>query len=138
MHEREQAKQLRAEAGASGTDKDLAELLERCSKAGRGNPGLQSRLTRAALTDAKATAAAVEEVERFHASGETPIGDLGDFFQQLTLDVYRQALTGEETTLLRAALLFTLPVPEKSSWRPARPRAWKGVLPSLAGSRGSA
>ena len=83
MNEREQAKQLRAEAEDSEQIAAQQELLERCVAAGRGNPGLQSRLTRAVLTDAGVAEAAVEQVERFHESGEIPTGDIGDFFQQL-------------------------------------------------------
>jgi tetratricopeptide (TPR) repeat protein len=121
MNKREQAKQRRAEAGDNdaveagdnGAVKAQASLLDRCIMAGRGNPGLQSRLTKATLTDAKAAAAAIDEVERFHASGKTPTGDIGDFFQQLTLEVYQKALTGDEAALVRAAIVFELPVPEE-------------------------
>ena len=127
MRERERQKQQQVElrlegitlpqVSSDGTEEGEAVVRQRalfdvCRKTARGNPGLQYLLTRSALTDATATATAIEAIEHFYATGEVPDeGDLGDFFQRVTLEVFREALTEAETAALRAALLFEQPVP---------------------------
>jgi hypothetical protein len=96
MNEREQDKQLRAvlelrslDTQAEPEDETEAELLARAVAAGRGNPGLQTRLTSGVFTDRTIAGQAIAAVERFHASGDLPReGDIGEFFEQLKLGVY--------------------------------------------------
>lgn len=84
-------------------------LLDRASAASGGNPGLLALLSRTARepsTRAEAEAA-IAAVERYRAESERPTeGDVGQFFVQLALDTYRNALTDDETAQMRAALVF--------------------------------
>ena len=145
MTEGEQVKQLRAESALQdeaerlrkGDQEALAELLARCIAAAKGNPGLQTRLTTAALTEPDAAKAAVSAVENFHQTGAIPSGaDIGEFFDQLTLGVYRGALTGDETALVRAALLFELPVPEPVMLRAGEAAGVENPAPKLVRLQG--
>jgi len=117
MNEKQREKLLETEARLRVPNATLTKeqadcidsLLARAAVASGGNPGLQALLSRAALevSALDAADAAIAAVERYHHEHERPTqGDLGQFFVQLALDTYRNALTDDETAQMRAALVF--------------------------------
>ncbi len=111
----ERNRQLRAERTLRGGD-DLPEaqaaLFARAADAAFGNPGLQSLLTCAIIDEPALAETAIAEVEAYRETRKVPKEkDLGQFFQELTLGVYGDALTPPELAQLRAAFLFDLPAP---------------------------
>ncbi|MDH3662462.1 MAG: tetratricopeptide repeat protein [Alphaproteobacteria bacterium] len=87
-------------------------MFARAIAAAKGNPGLQSLLTRQVVPDPDLADEAIAAVEAFHEKGETPdVGDLGAFFQKLTLEIYQKALTAPEVDQLRAGLIFEQAAP---------------------------
>jgi hypothetical protein len=63
--------------------------------------------------DSEATIRAVEAVESYLKSGEIPEDShaAADFFTHMSLTAFRDMLTPQETQQLRAATLFSVPVP---------------------------
>lgn len=116
-------KQMRAAAvlAAQATAGDGAidvgrsgQIAQRIKAAAGGNPGLQEILSRPLLKgEADAAERAVAAVEGYLASGQVPAEQSAaiEFFQRVSLETYRAMLTMPEATQLRAATLFSLPVP---------------------------
>ena len=105
-------RELQAEAAEAGDDDRQEGLFKRALDVAKGNPGLQSLLTRQVVPDPDLAAEAIAAVEAFHEKGETPdVGDLGEFFQKLTLEIYQKALTAPEADQLRAGLVFEQAAP---------------------------
>ncbi|MCW2246580.1 phosphopentomutase [Azospirillum fermentarium] len=124
MDAAQRAKQMHTAARLAGRlrgpgDDPVRDGLEaRIRDVAGGNPGLQEILTRPLLTlkpaDGLAAATrAVAAVEHYRATGTVPADDSAaqTFFRRVSLEAYRAMLTPGETALLRAATLFTLPVP---------------------------
>ena len=119
MSDAERQRQLRAErelqvekAEAVDVDDRRSGLFERALAVAKGNPGLQSLLTDQVMPDPDLADEAISEVETYHEEGRTPkTGDLGEFFQKLTLRIYQKALTPPEVSQLRAGLVFNRAVP---------------------------
>ncbi|MBM5817934.1 MAG: CHAT domain-containing protein, partial [Cyanobacteria bacterium K_Offshore_surface_m2_239] len=121
MEEKERGKQWRAAARAAGEallnpGEEEAVLVQRALVAAGGFPGLQELLCRPLLAGEVVVAgAAIEAVERWRASGEAPAeGNAAEeFFQRVCFQTYRDALSANQRTQLRATTLFaeSLPVP---------------------------
>ena len=120
----ERARQLRAEQALQDqpsndpTEDDAkkedrkAALFQRVLSAAKGNPGLQSLLTLQVAPDPDLAEEPIREVEAYYEKGGQPrTGDLCEFFQKLTLSIYRKALTPPEEAQLRADLVFKQPAP---------------------------
>lgn len=91
-----------------------AALEKRIKDAAGGNPGLQEILFRPLLNGETGTAErAVAAVEAYLATGDLPAEASAaiEFFERVSLTTYRAMLTHAEETQLRAATLFSLPVP---------------------------
>ena len=122
IDETQRDKQMRAAARLAGAehagdvaDRNRAALEARIKHAANGNPGLQAILSRPMLSgDSEATIKAVEAVESYLESGEVPQDShaAADFFTHVSLTAFKDILTPEETQQLRAATLFSLPVPQ--------------------------
>ena len=128
----DRGEQWRAEAAGAGAalvaDAAVTTLAQRVVDAAKGNPGLQSLLTRPLL---RGELALVERVlaawGEFAQDGREPqaaelaaLGITGDaqnallaFFKLMAFDVYRGALTDPQARTLAAASLFTpeMPIP---------------------------
>jgi len=108
---------LAAKAKPAGGTVDpawLAVLAQRIKAAAGGNPGLQEILSRPLLAgEADAAEGAVAAVEGYLATGEVPAEASAaiEFFERVSLKTYRAMLTAPEAAQLRAATLFSLPVP---------------------------
>jgi tetratricopeptide (TPR) repeat protein len=81
-----------------------------------GNPGLQEILCRPILAgEVDAAGKALDAVEHWKASGEVPQEENAaqEFFQRVSFETYRNALTESQHTQLRATTLFSenLPIP---------------------------
>ena len=122
MDDLQRDKQMRAAARLTAPEPPASDeeakgreaLGERIKAAAGGNPGLQEILARPLLYgDADAAEKAVVAVEGFLASGEAPEEPSAatEFFARVSFEVYRKALTPTEAGQLRAATLFTVPVP---------------------------
>jgi hypothetical protein len=123
MDETQRDKQMRAAvrlAGAepivhAGADETRAALETRIKKAANGNPGLQAILSRPLLAgEIEAASRAVAAVEGYLKSGEVPTdaNAATEFFAHVSLTAFKDILTQEETQQLRAARVFSLPVPQ--------------------------
>jgi hypothetical protein len=91
-----------------------AALESRIKQAAGGNPGLQAILSRPLLRgEIDAATRAVVAVEHYLRSGEVPkeASAAAEFFEQVSLTAFRTMLTQAETEQLRAATLFSVPVP---------------------------
>ena len=111
MGEREQVRQLRAEL-THAENQPKPERQAEVVRLGKGNPGVQSRLTRTAVEEPEATDAALEAMRRFLSDGAIPKDrDLGELFEQLALGAYVEALGDDERRLAAASALLELPVP---------------------------
>ncbi len=116
---KQQSAAARNEPAVPAQTKDDAEkqrkLLARCRELPHGNPLIQERLTRMALTEPEAARAALDKLEAYLASGAAPEGeDLSDIFERLAFQSYEQALSKDEREAFRALTLFDLPVPESA------------------------
>ncbi|HEY1301087.1 MAG TPA: hypothetical protein VGF07_11365, partial [Stellaceae bacterium] len=118
MDETQRNKQMRAAARLAGApaaaDETRAALENRITQAAAGNPGLQAILTRPLLAgETEAATRAVAAVEVYRRSGEIPAeaSAAAEFFEHVSLTAFRDMLTPDETRQLRAAALFSLPVP---------------------------
>ncbi len=126
MAERERAKQWQAARRTAAdnhrkpvdNEKKTKEerLANRMLAAAGGNPGLQEILCRPLLADEfKAAENALAAINRWKDSGRIPVEEsvAREFFQRISFDVYRKALTDTERSQLRSATLFSenLPVP---------------------------
>ena len=122
MDDLQRDKQMRAAARLTAPEPPASDeeakgreaLGERIKAAAGGNPGLKEILARPLLYgDADAAEKAVVAVEGFLASGEAPEEPSAatEFFARVSFEVYRKALTPTEAGQLRAATLFTVPVP---------------------------
>jgi hypothetical protein len=121
MDKTQRDKQMRAAARLSeaehagdAADQNRTALEARIKEAANGNPGLQAILSRPMLSgDTEATINAVEAVESYLESGEVPEDShaAADFFTHVSLTAFKDMLTPPETQQLRAASLFTVPVP---------------------------
>ncbi|MBI3269775.1 MAG: CHAT domain-containing protein [Planctomycetes bacterium] len=86
--------------------------IQRCIRAGRGNPGLQDLLHRLAQENAAAFDHAVAEIEGYLAGGHSPEDQtVASFLANLALDHLLGLLSPGESAFLRSTTLFTLPVP---------------------------
>jgi hypothetical protein len=121
MDETQRDKQMRAAArlaegehAGDAADENRAALQARIKEAANGNPGLQAILSRPMLSgDTDATTKAVEAVESYLESGKVPEDShaAADFFTHVSLTAFKDMLTPQETQQLRAATLFSVPVP---------------------------
>ena len=121
MKDRERAKQWRAAERMAGRAEPTADnrektLASRALAVAGGNPGLQEILFRPILSsELKAAGQALDAVERWKASGEIPTEEnrAQEFFERLTFETYRNALTEPQRTQLRATTVFSegMPVP---------------------------
>jgi CHAT domain/AAA ATPase domain len=123
MNARERDKQLVAAVGSAGFEipedgrqaRDIAELMTRAKAAASGNPGLQTILMSPLLKlgDSDATEAAIDAVEKYLRTGMIPQDSsaAADFFGRVSFEVYKAALTPDEATQMRAALICDLPMP---------------------------
>jgi tetratricopeptide (TPR) repeat protein len=118
MNARERDKQMDAAARSRGTGfatpaGRATDLADRAKAAANGSPGLQALLTRPILAgELDAAEAAIVAVEHFLETGTLPQDtQAADFFATLSLRALQAALTRDETQQMRAALLFSLPVP---------------------------
>ncbi|MFC1537451.1 CHAT domain-containing protein [Gemmatimonadota bacterium] len=119
MEDREREKQWQA---AKRTEKDKGlklkgderELVARALNVAGGNPGLQEILCRPILSgELKVASKALDTVEGWKASGKLPSEESAaqEFFQRVSLETYRDALTEPQETQLRAATVFSEGVP---------------------------
>ena len=122
MDETQRDKQMRAAAwlagaeasSGAGASETRAALESRIKEAAGGNPGLQAILSRPLLADEiEAATRAVAAVEAYRQSGKVPeeASAAAEFFEHVSLTAFKDMLTPQETTQLRAASLFSLPVP---------------------------
>ena len=120
MDREERAKQWAAgrTAGQTEFNADASELqlAVRAQAEAGGNPGLQEILCRPLLTgELTAASQAIDALARWKATGEVPHDENAaqEFFQRVSFETYRDALTEAELNQLRAATLFSegLPVP---------------------------
>jgi hypothetical protein len=122
MDEIQRNKQMRAAArlatrgpAANAVAGETRAALElRIKAAAGGNPGLQAILSRPLLAgEVEAASRAVAVVESYLKSGEVPeeASAAAEFFEHVSMTAFRAMLTQEETQQLRAATLFSLPVP---------------------------
>jgi hypothetical protein len=87
----------------------------RIKSAANGNPGLQALPSRPLLNgDSEAAILAVEAVENYLISGKVPVDAhaAADFFTYVSLTAFLDMLTPQEIQQLRAATLFSVPVPQ--------------------------
>ncbi|HEY1299507.1 MAG TPA: hypothetical protein VGF07_03370, partial [Stellaceae bacterium] len=106
-----------ASAPASAGDATHAALESRIKEAAGGNPGLQALLSRPLLAgETEAAERALAAVESYRQSGEVPreASAAAEFFEHVSLTAFRDMLTPAETQQLRAATLFSLPVPRSA------------------------
>jgi tetratricopeptide (TPR) repeat protein len=121
MDETQRDKQMRAAArlaaastGGDAADETRAALEAKIKSAAGGNPGLQAILSRPLLVgEIEAADHAVAAVEHYLASGEVPneASAAAEFFAQDSLTALKGILTSAEAEQLRAATLFSVPVP---------------------------
>jgi tetratricopeptide (TPR) repeat protein len=123
MNARERDKQLVAAVGRAGFEipedgrkaRDIADLMTRAKTAASGNPGLQAILMSPLLKlgGSDATEAATDAVEDYLRTGMIPQASsaAADFFGRVSFEVYKAALTPDESLQLRAALICDLPMP---------------------------
>ena len=119
MDEQERAKQWWAAERVARHDEvrrdnPEAALVARALAAAGGNPGLQEILCRPILVgELDAAGRAVEAVERWRDSSRVPEEESAaeEFFRQVSLETYRDALTEPQRVQLRAATLFSEGVP---------------------------
>jgi hypothetical protein len=123
MDETQRDKQMRAATRLAGAeliiganaDTTRAALEARIKEAANGNPGLQAILSRPLLAgETEAAISAVAAVESYLQSGEVPTeaSAAAEFFAHVSLAAFKDVLTQEETQQLRAARVFSLPVPQ--------------------------
>ena len=119
MARRERSKQWRAAerlAGRTeglGDDRELS-LAVRAQAVAGGNPGLQEILCRPVLAgELDVAEEAVSTVEHWKSTGEVPEEESAaqEFFQRVSFETYRDALTADQRAQLRAATLFSEDVP---------------------------
>jgi hypothetical protein len=96
---------------------ERAGLARRALNVSRGNPGLQDliglRLVYGQHVTAERAEAAVAGMEAYLSQGNLPTDtDVRAFLENLALDALLEQIDEADTDLLRAALLFSLPVPE--------------------------
>jgi tetratricopeptide (TPR) repeat protein len=109
-------KQFWAARRIAGISSDVDALTARILVASDGNPGLQDVLTRPLFSGHRdAAEKAIAAVEHWRATGNIPAGETAatEFFKRVSLAAYTGMLTAAEREQLRAATLFTLPVPPK-------------------------
>ncbi|MGE0680185.1 MAG: CHAT domain-containing protein [Candidatus Binatia bacterium] len=143
MRERERIKQWQAAQRTaahveSGVHNDTLALAARIMEVASGNPGLQNILCRPLLSEEQDVArAALEAVERWKVSGEEPpeTNAAQEFFQRLSFEIYRDALTETQKIQLRAATLFAEGLPTPMTALEAVGRAAGVTDPSLALAR---
>ncbi len=121
MGDKERAKQWQAAERTAERVQDAASdeekmLVGRVLDVAGGNPGLQEILCRPILAgELKAAGDALESVEQWKTSGKLPKEESAaqEFFQRVSFEIYRKALTETQYTQLRAFTLFSegLPVP---------------------------
>ena len=121
MKDEERVKQLRAAkalAELPGAEQGPSEsdMAVRALELAGGNPGLQEILCRPILAgELEAAHKALVAVARWKDSGKSPKDESAaqEFFQRVTFETYRDALTRHQRRQLRAATLFSegLPVP---------------------------
>jgi hypothetical protein len=122
MDETQRDKQMRAgtrlagaePAGDAVPNQKRVDLEARIKRAASGNPGLQAILSRPLLAgETDAAARAVAAVESWLESGEVPTeaSAATEFFTHVSLTAFKDVLTPQETELLGAATLFSIPVP---------------------------
>jgi len=87
-------------------------------EAAAGNPGLQDLLTRPLLAEPpeiEAVEAAIASVQRYRETGEVPEEENAaqEFFRRVSMQSYREALTGTQNTALQACTVFDegIPIP---------------------------
>ncbi|WP_082167425.1 CHAT domain-containing protein [Methylobacterium aquaticum] len=103
--------ELRPVILASEINDVLEYLSERALAAAAGNPGLQALLTRMILKNPSSAETGIIAVESYRSTGTLPNGEVGNFFNELALTTYHNALTTDELCVMRAARTFRLPVP---------------------------
>ena len=111
-----QAAERTAERTVAEPNDDEKTLVVRILEVAGGNPGLQKILCRPILAgELPVTREALDAVAQWKASGELPAEESAaqEFFQRVSFEVYRNALTETQQIQLRAATLFAegLPVP---------------------------
>jgi tetratricopeptide (TPR) repeat protein len=94
-----------------------AALAERAMAVARGNPGLQDlavlRLAYAGRVSDERAESAVSDVEEYLRQGDLPAdAEAREFLEDLALDALLAKAGPADVGLLRAATLFSLPVPE--------------------------
>jgi tetratricopeptide (TPR) repeat protein len=114
QHKLQRRQQAAAPAGSLPGRSGLA---ARAVMASRGNPGLQDlavqRLVYGEQVSAERAEAAVAGMEAYLAQGALPAdGEVRAFLENLALDTLLLQAGPSNVALLRAATLFTLPVPE--------------------------
>jgi tetratricopeptide (TPR) repeat protein len=121
MDRGERSRQWRAAERAVGLteldeEADARQLAYRAQTLAGGNPGLQEIICRPILSgELDAARKALDAVAHWKTSGDIPQDESAaqEFFQRVTFETYRAALTEAELQQLRAATLFSegLPVP---------------------------
>jgi hypothetical protein len=111
-----QAAQRTAAQTVAAPNDDEKALVAHVLEVAGGNPGLQTILCRAILAgELQVAREALDTVARWKASGELPAEESAaqEFFQRVSFEIYRNALTETQKIQLRAATLFAegLPVP---------------------------
>jgi tetratricopeptide (TPR) repeat protein len=90
----------------------LQKAADRITAAALGNPGLQDLLFSICLEDPAACERCLSEMEQFQHGNKLPSEDkIRQFFENLTIHSLLALLSTGQKELLRAATLFTLPVP---------------------------
>jgi tetratricopeptide (TPR) repeat protein len=100
-----------------GPQAERTELAARAVAVSRGNPGLQDltvlRLVYSDQVSAERAEAAVSGIEAYLSQGDLPgDADVRPFVENLALDALLDEAGASGRALLRAATLFSLPVPE--------------------------
>jgi AAA ATPase domain len=122
MDETQRDKQMRAAtrlataqpAGEAVAEQIRVDLETRIKAAANGNPGLQAILSQPMVNgDSQAAIRAVRAVESYLKSGDVPEDAYAaaEFFKHVSLTAFKEMLTPQETQQLRAATLFSVPVP---------------------------
>jgi len=125
MSDRERGKQWSAAARLARraeveTDEAQADRFNRvrleAQQAAAGNPGLQELLTRpllAAEPEIAAVEAAIASVLHYRATGQVPDEENAahEFFQRISIESYRDALTDAQRMALQACTLFSEGIP---------------------------
>lgn len=114
MRESERRKQLRTKLRLLAASLAKPGQAESLLSAAHGNPGLQDLLTTLAVEDPeRAEAATAEAAAHFSGEGEVEDEKLVKFLSNLAIEKLCSLLSPEESELLRASSLFSLPIPAR-------------------------